>query len=77
MIINQINCIPALQSNNISSKKQEEVLPIKTNEYEKIAFKGFFSNVFSPIQNSISENKAYNEIYNAVTGKDRKNLEIL
>ena len=77
MIINQINCIPALQSNNISSKKQEEVLPIKKNEYEKIAFKGFFSNVFSPIQNSISENKAYNEIYNAVTGKDRKNLEIL
>ncbi len=76
MIVNKINCIP-LSYNNLSSVQKKEASQIEQNEYEKIAFKGFFSNVFSPLQNTLAENKAYNEIYNSVTGKDRKNLEIL
>ncbi len=76
MLVNNINYIP-LSYNNVISNGSNTNIEAKAKSCEEVAFKGFFSNVFSPLQNSISENKAYNEIYNAISGKDRKNLEIL
>ncbi len=77
MIVNNINYIP-LSYNKVSAfDEKNNSNHSKLNDYNEVSFKGFFSNVFSPLQNSIADNRAYNEIFNSVSGKDRKNLEIL
>lgn len=76
MIVNNINCIP-LSYNNVISNGIQNTNKTNAKSCEEVAFKGFFSNVFSPLQNTLAENKAYNAIYDAIDVKAKKNLEIL